>query len=334
MPNMTNLARRGTPLVLAGWFAVASTALFLGPLLLGAPFWFGSESVVGTHAARALLAGANPWTTDVSGTLFTGLPTGLLPYLPFVALPDWLVAGAWVAIGVASSIYAIRQLRLPLWWLLFPPLVVGVATGSSTPLILALLLRAGAADDLRGIVAGASAALVRPYAALPALLLGKWRAPFLAVDVALVTAPLLGWGLFLANLPGIAAASSSQANGGLSAAVSPGLFLLAAAGLVGLGPRKAAWLIVPALWPSAPLSYACLALPVLAEMPLVAAALASPATPGLIAYGLAAQCGLEGLKLRRRRPGSRRWAPDELLAHHERRARRGAPEHPVSVERG
>jgi hypothetical protein len=148
---------------------------------------------------------------------------------------------------------------------------------------------------------------------------------------------LVGWAFFLTNLPSITSAWVVQANGGLSAAVSPGLFLLAAVGLVALGRPQAAWLIVPALLPNSTLAVAALALPVLAEMPLVAAALASPASPGLIAYGIAAQCGLEGLKVRRgsqawRRPPQRVWAPDELAARHERRAQPGAVEHSVSVE--
>lgn len=330
---MTDLARRGTPLVLAGWFVFASTALIVGRVLMGEPFSLGTEAIVGTQAARALLAGGDPWAAQVLGTTFTVPPFGLLPYLPFVALPDFLVAAAWMAIGLASSIYAIRQLRLPAWWLAFPPLVAAVMAGSPAPLILALLIRSGAADDIRGIVAGAAAFMLRPYAALPALVLGRWRAVFLGLDIALFSAPFLATAAFVANLPGVAQALSSQANGGLSAAVSPGLFLMAAAGLVVMGRRRAAWLIVPALWPAAPLSYAVLALPVLREMPIVAAALASPATPGMIAYGIAAECGLEAVRLRRRRPAWRRWAPDALLADHQRRQlRRGAAEQGVPVE--
>jgi hypothetical protein len=334
MPNMTDLARRGTLLVLAAWFAIASTALVVGRVLLGAPFWFGSEAVLGTHAARALLAGGNPWTTEFLGTTFTAPPPSLLPYLPFVILPDEIVAAAWVAIGIGSAIYSVRKLQLAAWWLAFPPLVAGVIAGSPAPLMVALLLRAGAADSLRGIAINAAAVVLHPFAALPTLALGRWRAALAAFDVALVSVPFLAWATFIGTAGGVAAAIHLQTNGGLSAAVSPGLFLLAGAGLIALGPQRGAWLIVPALWPNAPFAYAVLALPVLAEMPLVAAALASPAAPGLIAYGIAAQCGIEGLRLRRRQPASRRWAPDELLAHHERRAPRAAPERPVSVERG
>jgi hypothetical protein len=334
MPNMTNLARRGTPLVLAGWFVIASTAIVAGRLLLGGPFWFGSEAVVGTHAARALLAGGNPWTADFLGTVFTAPPPALLPYLAFAWLPDEIVAAAWVAIGIGSSIYAMRRLGLPVWYLFFPPIVAGVMSGSPLPLTLALLLRAADADDRRSVLAGAAAVVLQPFAAIPALLLGRWRAALLGLDIALLTVPFLGWAAFLGNLPSISTAWATQTNGGLSAAVGVGLVLVTALALALIGRRRAAWLILPALMPNSTLAVAALALPVLAEMPLVAAALASPATPGLIAYGIATQSAVEGLRLRRRRPAFRRWAPDELVAHHERRARQGAAERPVSAERG
>lgn len=331
---MTDLARRGTPLVLALWFAIASTALIVGRVLMGGPFWFGSEAVLGAHAARALLGGGNPWAAEFLGSTFTAPPPSLLAYLPFVILPDELVAAAWVAIAAGSSLYVVRKLGLAPFWLAFPPLVVGMIAGSPAPLILALLLRAGAAEGLRGVLTNAAAVVLHPFAALPTLALGRWRPALLALDIALVSVPFLAWAAFIGTAGGVAGAIALQTNGGLSAAVSPGLFILAGAGLIALGPKRGGWLIVPALWPNAPFAYALLALPVLADMPLIAAALASPAAPGLIAYGIAAECGLEGLRLRRRKPASRRWAADDLVAHHERKARRGAPERPVSVERG
>ena len=330
---MTDLARRATPLVLALWFAIASTALIVGRVLLGGPFWFGSEAVLGAHAARALLAGGNPWTTQFLGSTFTAPPPSLLPYLPFVVLPDEIVAAAWVVIAAASSVYAVRKLNLAPYWLAFPPLVAGMIAGSPAPLMLALLLRAAGADNLRGVAFNAAAIVLHPFAALPTLALGRWRAALLALDIALVSVPFLAWAAFIGTAGGVAAAIALQTNGGLSAAVSPALFILAGAGLIALGPKRGAWLIVPALWPNSPFAYAVLALPVLADMPLIAAALASPATPGLIAYGIAAECGLEGLRLRQRKPASRRWAPDDLVAHHERKARRGLRGKPAAVER-
>jgi hypothetical protein len=327
--------QRAVERLLAISFAVISAMLLAGTGLRENGPWLGWDAVLSTHAARDLLAGGDPWTSNLFGIVFTGPPTGLLPFLPFVALPDALVAGVWVAIGIASAIYSVRALALPASWLLFPPLFMGIASGSSAPLVLALLVRAGVTDDVRGIVANAAAILARPYAAVPTLLLGRWRAAALAFDVALVTVPILAWSAFVPQLPAIWQASSTQANGGLSAAISPGMFLITAVGLIVLGRRRAAWLIVPALLPDAQLAYASIALPVLAEMPIVALALASPATPGLVGFGIAAQCGAEWVKARQlRRSVARRWAPDELLARRERKARPATSATPASVKRG
>jgi hypothetical protein len=348
--NVAETWHRGTSWLLAGWFAVISAAFVFGPAVLGNPLWFGWDAVVYTHAAQALISGGNPWATEAFGIHFAAPPTGLLPFLPFVVLPDSLVAAAWIAIGLGSSVYAVRRLSLPLWWLLFPPLVMGIAAGSSAPLVLALIVKAGFADRLFRVVreepataedsteaepfrviatdadrgpwnlreAGAAAAaiLIRPYAALPALLLRRWRALIVAAVATVATAPFLAWPAFFDNLPAIQRALSNQANGGLSAAFSPYLILLAVVGLFALGRRRAAWLIVPALWPASQLYYASLALPVLAEMPIVALAIASPAAPGLIAFGIYAQAALERIS---RREMARRWSPDALLARRERR---------------
>ena len=365
---MTGQWRRVGWWLLAAWFAVISATWILGPATRGNDLWFGWDAVVYTQAARDLLAGGDPWATQVFSINFAGPPTSLLPFLPFVALPDALVAAAWVAIGFASSLYSIRRLALPMWWLAFPPVVIGIAAGSSAPLVLALVVKAGFADRMfrveragatertmaaeagasadagaspsadaagpvlllpvdgdfgvlltRRVAAGAAAILIRPYVALPAILLARWRSLILAAAAVVVTAPFVAWPAFLNALPQVQQALVNQANGGLSAAGSPILILLAVTGMFALGRRRAAWLIVPALWPNTQLYYASLALPVLAEMPLVALAIASPATPGLIAVGIYAQAVWERLS---RRPIGRRWVPDVLVDRLERRAGR------------
>jgi|GEM_PF-788002 len=318
-------ARAGS-FVMAAWFGTISAYYLVGPpIFRGDPPLLGWDAIAYTHAAQALLAGGDPWTTEALGIFFAAPPPSLLPYLPFAALPDIAVAAAWVAIGLLSSIYAIRKLRLPWWWLLFPPVVLGTAAGSTAPLVLALLVRGGLAQelgrDVRGIAANAAAVVLRVYVALPLLLLGRWRALVVAAAALALTAPFLAWPTFIADLPAVQRAIVNQAGGGVSATVSPVLVGVALVALVVLGRRRAAWLIVPALWPQAQLYYASLALPVLGGMPLVALAIASPATPGLIAVGMAAHAVLERLSLR---PEPRRLAPDALLAGREGRAARPA----------
>jgi MYXO-CTERM domain-containing protein len=272
--------------ILAGWFVVVSATLVLGPLTKGEALRWGWDAVVYVRAGQALLNGGNPWLVSEFGIGFAAPPPSLLPYLPFVWLPDTAVAAAWVAIAAGSAVYAVRRLSLPWWWLAFPPVVFGVLAGSSAPLVLALLVRGG-------VIADAAAVVARVYAALPLVLLARWRGLVAAGVVVVATAPFVDWPGFAAEWSTVVGRFVTQTSGGASSAISPPLFALAALALLLLGRRRAAWLIVPALWPYTQLYYASIALPVLAEMPLVALAIASPATPGLIAVGLAAQVVLE-----------------------------------------
>jgi hypothetical protein len=88
---------------------------------------------------------------------------------------------------------------------------------------------------------------------------------------------------------------STQTGGGGSLSAAPLLIPVAVAFLVLLGRRRAAWLLVPVLWPDALLHYNSIALPILAETPLVAIALALPWSPVLVVAGLGGQVGAERL---------------------------------------
>lgn len=301
---LLSLWSRAGAWIMAAWFGTISAYYLIGPpIFRGDPPLLGWDAIAYTHAARALLEGGDPWATQALGIFFAAPPPSLLPYLPFIALPDAAVAAAWVSIGIVCSWYAVETLRLPRWWLLFPPVVLGTAAGSTAPLVLALLVRSG-------VVADAAAVVLRIYAALPLLLLGRWRALVAAAIAVAATAPFLGWPTFISELPAVQRALANQAGGGVSASVSPVLFAIAVVALVALGRRRAAWLIVPALWPQAQLYYASIALPVLGGMPLVALAIASPATPGLIAIGLAAHAVAERL--------GRRLSPEPVPTRSER----------------
>lgn len=278
---------------LIGWFAVISSLVLRVPAFAGCPVHYGCDAVVYANAARTLLAGGDPWAPGSTALVFAAPPLSALPYLPFIWLPDALIATAWVLIGIAASAYAVRRLRLPLWWLVFPPLVAGVSSGSTAPLVLALLVRGG-------VVADGFAVVTRVYAAVPLLVLGRWRGLVAAAAVGGATLPFLQWDRFVDQLPTIQATLSEQARGGLSAAVSPVLVVIAVAALLALGRRRAAWLAVPALWPDTQLYYASIAMPVLVDMPIVAFALATPLVPGLIAGGLAAQAVVDRLTWWRR----------------------------------
>jgi hypothetical protein len=275
------LAGRYLRPVLLVLFGLVSLRLIVPPLLVGLPF--GWDAVVYTEAARAWFGGGDPWHTSGYAIAFGAPPPSLLPYMPFVWLPNPVVSISWVGIAAASAFYSIRRLRMPLWWLVFPPVSLGIIAGSSALLVLALLVGGGVVPRAAGVVA-------RAYAAVPLVILGQWRPLILAAGAIALTLPM--WPMYIADRDRVIDAFQVQTGGGLSALTVPWLIPVAAISLVALGRRRAAWLIVPAFWPDNQLYYASLALPALAASPLVAASIAVP-IPGLVAVGLAAQAILE-----------------------------------------
>lgn len=270
--------------VLIAVFTVVTVGLAIPPLLVGLPF--GWDAVVYTEAARAWLEGANPWTSQGYAIGYAAPPPSFLPYVPFAPLPDPVVSAAWIAIALGCAVYCLRRLELPAWWLLFPPVSLGIMTGSSALLVTALLVRAG-------VIAEGLAVLVRIYAALPLVLLGHWRSLLVAGGLLLLSLAL-PWSLFLEQRDRVEALFGQVSN--LSAVAFPWLSPFAILGLVLLGRQRAAWLIVPALWPSTQLYYAVIALPVISAAPFVALAIAIP-VPGLIVVGMLAQAFWERLVL-------------------------------------
>ena len=292
------LPLRPAELVLLVWFTAMSVYRVIGPAIAG-PVDLGWDAVVYSRAARALLDGGNPWTAGIPGGTFAAPPPSLIPFLPFAYLPEIATQLIWVGLSIASALYVFRRLRLPLWWFLFPPVLLAIAAGSSALPLVALLVRGG-------VVADAAAVVGRIYSAVPLVLLGRWRALLVAGVAIVVTAPFLDWARYLHDLPTITATLAAQSGSGNSALAVPILIPVAVVGLLLVGRRKAAWLAVPALWPNAQEYYAVIALPVAAEVPLATMAMATPLTSGIIAIGLFAQGVWDRFLARRRGPGAAR----------------------------
>lgn len=293
-------------LLLIVWFTVMSSWRIIGPAIVG-PVDFGWDAVAYTRAARALLDGSNPWLAGIPNATYAAPPPSLIPFLPFAYAPEPVTQATWVLLSAASALYIFRRLRMPLWWFLFPPALLAIVAGSSALPLVALLVRGGT-------IAEAGAVVGRIYSVVPLVLLGKWRPVALAAVVVALSAPFLGWDIYLRDLPQIMALLVAQSGGGVSASAVPWLIPIAVVGLALLGRRRAAWLAVPALWPNAQEYYAVIALPVAAEVPIAAMAMATPLVPALIAVGVFAQGAWERLRLRRdpgmhASPAAERGAP-------------------------
>jgi hypothetical protein len=277
---------------------VVFTALSTLDVIKSVVNWaLGWDAIIYTYAARAVLAGQDAWGPAGGAALFAGPPTSLLPYFPFVWLPDPIVAVVWPVIALASALYVLRKLGLPLWWLTFPPVLVAILAGSTALPVTALIVRGGA-------LAEGGAVALRAYAALPLAILGRWRGLAAAAAIVVVTAPFLDWPHFIGRLDTLGAVLDDQASGGKSAASAPWLIPVAVACMFLLGRRRAAWLIVPVLWPYSQIYYGVLALPVVAEVPLVALSLAVDNVAGFVVAGLIAQVALERFGIWRPKPTS------------------------------
>jgi hypothetical protein len=236
------------------------------------------------EASRLWLAGGNPWGFLIDRSGYAAPPPSLIPVAPLTLLPSSIASYVMVAGAALAVVLTIRRLGLPWWWLLFPPLLDAVWSGTLDA-YLVLLIVSGQ---------GWLAALAKISAAVPLVLLGRWRPLFILAAALVLTAPFLPWSAFLDALPVVAERFTVQARGGMSATSIPVLIPVAVLALLLLGRSRAAWLAVPAAWPSTQWYYGVLALPALPASPFVAAAMAVP-IPGIIVAGLAAQVGWERL---------------------------------------
>ena len=116
----------------------------------------------------------------------------------------------------------------------------------------------------------ALAPVIKLYAALPLLGEGRWRDLLIAGAILVVTAPFLPWAQYLGHWNDVQAALREEGFG--IAEASPSIVsLFTVVALVVLGRRRAGYLAVPTLWPSAHFHYATVSIPILASVPLVAA---------------------------------------------------------------
>jgi len=114
-----------------------------------------------------MLEGGDPWRVDFLGSNFAGPPTTLVPFIPFAYLPQQAVASIWMGGSLILAVLILRRLRLPSWWLAFPPLFFPIVMGSVEVLMVALLVSGGARSGL--------ALVLKPYASLPLLAERRWH---------------------------------------------------------------------------------------------------------------------------------------------------------------
>ena len=272
------------------WFALMS--LTVPPLTDAHPTLF-FDSKLYVAAAEVWLEGGDPWTVQLQGIYFAAPPPSLIPLIPFALMPEPIGANLLGILTIGAAVASIRMLKLPTWWLLFPPIVDGVLSGNVQLFLVPLLLSRGSW----------LAILLKAYAAVPVVILGRWRSLAIALGIILVSAPLLPWALYIGHFREINALLALQSSYGLSTEMA---VLALPVGLICLwivGRQSAAWLAVPALWPSQQWYYATLILPTKSR--LVAAIISTH----LPVAGLISLVALAAVRWVERRNGPSRSSP-------------------------
>jgi hypothetical protein len=210
------------------------------------PWLIGSHALIYTDAANQIVTGGDPWASGPPAAIFAGPPTMLIPFLPFIPLPELPIRVAWIAIDIVVAAWALRRAGMPGYWIAFPPLVQSVVLGHPEVLLLGLLVVRGAWSGL--------ALIVKPYAAAPLVAERRWTALAVGVAALVVTAPFLPWPRFVEELPKIRDIIVAQ-NTGDPVFGDPIPMTIAIVAVLALGVRRALWLSVPVLWPYAQPNY-------------------------------------------------------------------------------
>lgn len=254
--------------IAAYWLAVWFGVIFAIRAVSIAGHEAGFDARLYLAATRAWLAGQDPWIV-LDGIRFAAPPPSLLPLVPIAGLPEALGMAIVIGLAVLGVVATVRMLRLPWWWLLFPPFLDGAWSGNLQTLLVPLIL-AGA---------GPLAAFLKLYALVPIALTLRWRAVLVTIGLLAITAPFLPWASYFAQFGALGQALVTQSDGGLSATAIPALIPVAIVALVLCGRERAAWLAVPVIWPSTQWYYATLAVPGLRGAGAAAALMAVP-VPG------------------------------------------------------
>jgi len=223
-------------------------------------------------AIAAWLQGRDPWAVQLAGNFFAAPPPSLLPLAPIAILPRDVGVAVVASSVIVAAVASVRLLRLPWWWIMFPPLVQSILSANIHALVLPLVL----------VGWGALAVPLKLYAAIPLLVLGRWRSLWVAAIAIGVTVPFLPWGPYVTQFELINARLMEQTRHALPTPVLIAMAPIALLSMWIVGRERAAWLAIPALWPSQQYYYGSLAIG--ARNGLAAALVALPINgSGLIA---------------------------------------------------
>ena len=272
-------------IALAAWFILQSYQRIARLLRDEVPL--GQDIQIYYRAVQEWLAGGDPWSASVAVNPhaifhYAGSPATTVLLAPSALFSEGQFTALWLVLSAMSAVAIVRWLKLPIWWLLFPPTVEALYSGNPQLVVLMLLL-AGAGRS--GVAADTIAVTLKVYAIVPLLAERRPRRIVYALGLTLATvvvAPSL-WTEYLTQFGAISARLERESAGGFSAFYHPVLLVPTAIAIILLWrrDRKAAgWLAVPALWPSSEFHYSTFAQPVMT--PILAVLLSVYAQQGLV----------------------------------------------------
>ena len=272
-------------IALAAWFILQSYQRIARLLRDEVPL--GQDIQIYYRAVQEWLAGGDPWSASVAVNPhaifhYAGSPATTVLLAPSALFSEGQFTALWLVLSALSAVAIVRWLKLPIWWLLFPPTVEALYSGNPQLVVLMLLL-AGAGRA--GVAADTIAVTLKVYAIVPLLAERRPRRIVYALGLTLATvvvAPFL-WTDYLTQFGTISARLERESAGGFSAFYHPVLLVPTAIAIILLWrrDRKAAgWLAVPALWPSSEFHYSTFAQPVMT--PILAVLLSVYAQQGLV----------------------------------------------------
>ena len=268
------VARRVGTVLLFVWFAWHTYDRI--SFFVDRQFPVGLDATIYYRGVIAWLNGTDPWEAAVvvSGFAYhyAGTPVTTVVMAPAALLSEEVFTIAWVALTWVATIWTLRRLGFPLWWLLFPPIAEALFSANPQLVVLALLVA-------NHSVASAVATALKVYAFIPLFGEARWRQIAVAVAfnaATFIVAPGL-WFDYFRQFGAISSRLEYESIQGLSAFYFPVLLAITVAALLILAlrdRRAAGWLAVPAVWPSSQFHYSTMALPVMS--PLLAVLLSIP----------------------------------------------------------
>ena len=267
-------ARRIGSILLLLWFAGQTYARI--SFFVDRDFPVGLDATIYYRGVVAWLHGGNPWEASVvvGGVAYhyAGTPVTTVIMAPAGLLSEAVFTAAWIVLTWVATVWTLRRLGFPMWWLLFPPIAEALFSANPQLVVLALLVA-------NRPVASAVATALKVYAFIPLVGEARWRQIAIAVAFNAATvliAPRL-WLDYVAQFGSISSRLEYESLQGLSAFYFPILLAATVAALLVLAVRDrraAGWLAVPAVWPSSQFHYSTMALPVMS--PVLAVFLAVP----------------------------------------------------------